>query len=224
MLALLLVGACRPPAAGDGRWRSVGGLDGDFISFVEIQPAAAKDGAVYQDAIRRLCSPGRCFQVGFFAAGDPIPPSGNRQDFFRAGGWSPYRPLAVYVHQSGDFTNWDCERAGVEAAPLSALCGEGVNEQYGAVLALAARDGWVKGCGLRPFGGRAIVRRFTEELDIARRNQLTNDFERHFDASTTGPDSPSDCKRLKPKIEQSAERARAILEAAISARRHAAKP
>lgn len=97
LAAPLLATSCGSPAGDDGRWRRVGGLDGDWIPFVAIQPEAAKDGAVYRDAINRLCGPGRCFQVGFFMTGDTIPPSGPRGSFFRAGGWGRYRPLAVYL-------------------------------------------------------------------------------------------------------------------------------
>ena len=214
LAATALASACGPPAASDGRWRRTGGLDGDVIPFVEIQPAAAKDGAAYRDAINRLCGPGRCVQVGFFMAGDAIPPSGPRGDFFRAGGWGRYRPLAIYMGGSDEFTLWDCERAGVESAPHSALCGEGVEAQYAAVLRLAARDGWVQGCGLPPFGGRAIVERFVAGLDATRRAQLLADYERNFTDSTNGPDLPSDCERLRPRIERNAEQAKATLEAA----------
>jgi hypothetical protein len=218
LAASLLACACGPPAASDGHWQRVGGLDGDVIPFVEIQSAAARDGAVYRDAINRLCGPGRCVQVGFFMAGDAIPPSGPRGDFFRAGGWARYRPLAIYMAGSDEFTLWDCQRAGTEAAPRSALCGEGVREQFEAVLRLAARDGWVQGCALPPFGGRAIVERFAAGLEATQRNQVLADYEQHYASSTNGPDLPSDCQALRPRIERDAERAKATLEAAIDAR------
>jgi len=119
---MFCLSACNAPGplAGSG-WRQAGGLDGDMIPFVEVSPDKAKDGATYREAINRLCGPGHCVQVGFFLAGDSIPPSGTRGDFFRAGGWGNYKPLAVYM--GGEFTKWDCERAGEVAAPMSALCG-----------------------------------------------------------------------------------------------------
>lgn len=218
LAASLSASACGPPAASEGRWQRIAGLDGDTIPFVEVQPAAAKDGAVYRDAINRLCGPGRCVQMGFFMAGDAIPPSGRRGDFFRARGWGRYRPLAVYWGGSGEFTTWDCERAAAEAAPPSALCGEGVSDHFDAVLRLATRDGWVQGCGLPPFGGRAIVDRFAAGLDSTRRDQMLENFERHFTSSTNGPDDPSDCETLRPRIERNADQAKATLEAAINAR------
>jgi hypothetical protein len=124
----LFLSACHAPVSVDGNgWRQAGGLDGDMIPFVEVSPDKAKDGATYREAIDRLCGPGRCVQVGFFLAGDSVPPSGPRGDFFRAGGWGNYKPLAVYM--GGEFTKWDCERAGEEAAPPSALCDESTHEK-----------------------------------------------------------------------------------------------
>lgn len=43
--------------------------------------------------------------------------------------------------------SWDCERAGVEGAPLSALCGELFRTAHGVVLALAGYEGIGKECG-----------------------------------------------------------------------------
>lgn len=218
---VVLLSACSAPAPvqGDG-WRQAGGLDGDLIPFVEVQPNRAKDAAVYRDAIDRLCGPGRCVQVGFFLAGDSIPPSGARGDFFRSGGWGGYRPLAVYM--GGEFTEWDCMRAGDEAAPLSALCGEGANEEYSAVLRLASRDGWVKGCGLPLFGGRELVERYAATLPAARREQTISAYQEMFTSSSSGPDNPSDCEALRPNIELKAEEAKATIEAAITKRRNSA--
>ncbi len=117
IILTLIVGACDNMRATEGAgWRQIGALDDGMIPFVEVSSNEAKNGAVYRDAINRLCGPGRCAQVGFFLAGDSIPPSGSRRDFFRSGGWANYSPLAVYM--GGDFTKWDCERAGKESAPL----------------------------------------------------------------------------------------------------------
>jgi hypothetical protein len=220
ILFALTASACSAPAPveGDG-WRQAGGLDRDMIPFVEVQPDRAKDGAVYRDAINRLCGPGRCVEVGFFLANDAIPPSGPRGDFFRAGGWGGYRPLAVYM--GGEFTEWDCERAGEEAAPLSALCGEGAEEQYSAVLRLATRDGWVEGCGLPPFGGRKLVEQYAATLPTARRDQILGAYQEMFTSSTSGPDLPSDCEALRPNIESKAEEATATIKAAIAKRKAA---
>ena len=214
-LAFLSSCSSPEPVKGEG-WRLAGGLDGDLIPFVEIDPAFAKKGAVYRDAINKICGPGRCMQVGFFLAGDRIPPNGSRSDFFSAGGWGNYAPLAVY--SGAEFTGWDCERAGEEAAPLSALCGEGAHEQYTAVLSLASRDGWVKGCGLPPFGGRELVERFAATLPKARHDQIVSAYEEMASSSESGPDNPSYCETLRPNIEQKAKDGRATLEAAIAKR------
>lgn len=214
--SVVFLNACGAPASVKGEgWRQAGGLDGNMIPFVEVQPNRGKDGAVYRDAIDRLCSSGGCVQVGFFLAGDPVPESGARGDFFRSGGWGRYRPLAVYM--GGEFTKWDCERAGEEAAPLSALCGEGAHEEYSAVLSLASRDGWVEGCGLPPFGGRDLVEKYAAKLPEARGEQIISAYQQIFASSSHGPDSASDCEALRPNIERKAEKAKATIEAAIKA-------
>jgi hypothetical protein len=213
----MLATACgqSAPVQGDG-WRRAGGLDDDLIPFVEVQADRAKDGAVYRDALNRLCGPGRCVQIGFFESGDAIPPSGPRSRFFRNGGWSNYRPLAVYM--GGEFTKWDCDRAGEEAAPLSALCGEGAEEQYQAVLQVATRDGWVKACQLPRFGGRKLVEEYAATVPPARRQQMLGAYEEMLSSSTDGPDDPADCQNLRANIEQKADEAKAVLQAAIRRR------
>ncbi len=215
----LLLSACQEASqVGGNGWRQTGGLDGDMIPFVEVSSDKAKDGTIYREAIDKLCGLGRCVQVGFFLAGDPIPPSGPRGDFFRAGGWGNYKPLAVYM--GNEFTQWDCERAGDAAAPQSALCGENTREEYSAVLRLATRDGWVEGCGLPPFGGRKLVERYAAKLPEVRRSQILSDYQQMFTSSTSGPDNPSDCEALKQNIERRAKESKVIIEAAISKQRN----
>lgn len=105
-------------------WRQVGGLDNGnlikHIKFVEVSKRNAGR-AVYDDAISKLCGTDNCYQVGFFIAGDSIPPSTPRRTFFQNGGWGKYSPAAVYTVDA--FNRWDCAKAGVKGAPLSALCG-----------------------------------------------------------------------------------------------------
>jgi hypothetical protein len=43
--------------------------------------------------------------------------------------------------------SWDCERAGVEGSPLSALCGETFRTAHTVVLRLAGYEGIGKECG-----------------------------------------------------------------------------
>jgi hypothetical protein len=213
----LLLGACSGPTPIQGNgWREVGSLDDGTIPFVEVQANKLKDGSVYQDAIRRLCQNGGCVEVGFFAPGNALPPSGRRSSFFQSGGWGNYQPLAVYM--GGEFTKWDCQRAGEDAAPLSALCGEGAKEQYDAVLDLATRDGWVRGCGLPPYGGRQLVEQFAEKLPEIRRRQIMSSYDEMLDESSSGPDDPLDCEALRSNIERKAERARTTLRATIKKR------
>lgn len=214
-LISVFASACSAPGPVDGDgWKQVGGLDKDMIPFVAISPERARDGAVYRDAIDRLCGTRRCVQVGFFLAGDRMPQSGPRSDFFRAGGWSNYSPLAVYM--GGEFTKWDCERAGEESAPLSALCGERIGEEYGAILGLATRDGWVKGCGLSPFGGKELVERYVATLQTERRAQMLSAYQEMFASAQNGPDNPSDCQALRSKIEQRGRHSKKVIESALS--------
>lgn len=115
-------GAGMAASSGD-HWKQVGGLDdSENFKFVEVDKPNA-GAAVYDDAISKLCGGGGCVQVGFFLVGDSIPPSTSRSAFFRDGGWAKYTPAAVYF--TNEFTKWDCEKAGSEGAPASALCGEG---------------------------------------------------------------------------------------------------
>src|SRR6185312_15945404 len=141
---LAMLAACSAATSG-AHWREVGSLDNGMVPFVEVEAAFAKDGSVYREATKQLCT-SRCTEVGFFLPGDPAPPSGPREDFDEAGGWNRYAPAAVYDAGRGDFIKWDCVRAGDADAPLSALCGEGVKKEFDSVLRMAFRDRWTRGC------------------------------------------------------------------------------
>ena len=146
LLTCLALAGCGGAKSGEG-WKQVSAIDGGFIPMVEVSQAPAQDGAVYRPAAKAVCG-GGCFQVGFFVEGDPAPPSQSRREFFGGGGWAGYKPAAVYAGSSGEFTKWDCAKAGAADAPVTALCGEGAEEQLQAVLHLASRVAWTAGCGL----------------------------------------------------------------------------
>jgi len=192
----------------------VGSLDGEFIQFVEIDAASAKDGAVYRDAAAQLCHPGSCLQVGFFLPGDPAPPSGSRRDFFQAGGWAGYAPAAIFMASStgpGDFTKWDCQKAGEADAPSSALCGQGAKAEYDAVLNLATRTGWTQGCGLSATDNDAILEKYLRQVSTAKGAELRKAYDQMKQESATGPDDRADCARLRPRIEAEGKAARELL-------------
>ncbi len=212
-LSALVLAGCGSPAG--EHWKRVGSLDGDFIQFVEIDPGGVKNATIYRDAANRLCGDRQCFQIGFFAAGDRTPPSGDRGQFFSAGGWGPYAPVAIYMGRSGEFTKWDCARGPTEGAPIEALCGKGVAQNYAAVLALATRIGWTKGCGLPATNDRHIFEHFMGTRAAGPvRDQYQAAFDKMLATASDGPDDHADCKALASKIEFAAEGARATLIAA----------
>jgi len=143
-------------------WRKVGGLaDGMRAKFVEVDLDRATERGVYDDAVQRLCYRETICVIAFFTLGDRVPPSGSAHDFLAAGAFVGYRPLAVWWGNentaSYEFAQWDCARAGVVGAPASALCGAGVKEAYGAVIALGNRLGMAGPCKW-PAGQRCRAR------------------------------------------------------------------
>ena len=205
----ILLSSCSdgPPQSQIG-WRKVGDLDG-VIVFVEADPKVMRSATQYSEAADAVCKTG-CAQVGFFLPGDLLPPSGGRASFFRNGGWKDYNPVAVKF--GSDFTVWDCKRLNFPDAPQSALCGEGTHESYGAVLAIAVRDGWTVGCGLRDFGGFSIVKSYAASLhDEAKSRNLLDGYRTMYESSRSGPDDPSFCETGRARIENKAAAARDLL-------------
>lgn len=194
-------------------WRQVGELGGSpYIRVVEVDAASVHNGVVYRDAVTKLCSADSdCWQVGFFLPGDQTPPSGDKSSFFSGGGWANYSPVAVW--SGNEFTKWDCDKAGADDAPLSALCGTGAEEQYDAVLHLATRVGWSVGCHLPPTKDRGLVEKFANSQKRQKRDQLVQTFDQMEKASESGPDDPADCQNLKAHIEEEARDARKVLSA-----------
>jgi hypothetical protein len=216
LLACVSLAGCGGAKSGDG-WREVSSVDHGFIRFVEVNKDHVKDGALYADAAKSVCG-GVCFQVGFFAEGSAEPPNMSRAEFFQQGGWKDYQPLAVYMGRPGEFSKWDCDRIGAEGAPPTALCGDGAKAQFDAVLSLASRVGWTKGCGLPPTEDEALVRKFIAlPSQASHRGLLESEFESMRRESSGGPDNPADCKALAPRIEGNAKEARELLTAQVEA-------
>jgi hypothetical protein len=133
-------------------WRVIGEfIDGEKTKFVEIKAEHAKDRVEYDNAVNTLCHEISFCTIAFFLPGDRVPANQSEKDFFAAGGWNNYPALAFWLgnRASGSFlyTKWDCDRAGADGAPGSALCGPGVSEAFSAVLALSSRAGTAEACG-----------------------------------------------------------------------------
>jgi hypothetical protein len=205
--------ACSPGPQGE-EWRVAAVLDDPReyrIIFVEIDSASVKKPAVYRDAASELCSKGECWQLAFYPQGDPLPPHTTRRAWGAAGNYKYYPPVATYFGNTREFARWDCDRIGAEGSPLNALCG--FREQYGAVLALASRDGWVRGCGLppAPVSGRTVVERYAASLPPDRRAQILAAYDKHLLDSESGPSDPGICKKSRAIVETDAREARLTL-------------
>ena len=216
LLATCALAACeKAPQAGEG-WKRVGSLDGDLIQFVEIDPAASKDMAVYRRAAAALCGKGQCFDIGFFLPGDNIPLNGSRKDFFANGGWGGYYPALIYNGGSKNFTSWKCDKGPTAFAPTSALCAPGQHARHKAILDLSSRAGWIQGCGMPPTEDRALVVRFINaQPPGAIRDSYQEAWDENYPSALDGPDDPAFCEPNKAKIEASAKEARTVLEAAL---------
>ena len=196
-------------------WKVVGQTrpPGNRIVFVEMDPKFAKNRGDYDSAVAALCD-GQTMNVGFFLPGDRVPQSSITRDFFGAGGWSNYSPIALAGCQAaGDrFTKWDCDRAGTEGAPEGALCGEGVKEAYAAILSLGSEIGTGAACGWKPAHPEnvTIAKTYLDGLpDLQRKVSWHNTFD--LFSRPTGPDDRRDCQRLRKQIQTDAAAARKLL-------------
>jgi hypothetical protein len=112
--------------------------DYNTILIVRIDPKFAQKRSVYETAVTTLCTVrkhGNNCIVGFFLPGDDIPP----RDLMPK--WGAFKPLAMWWSFRREFMIWDCDRAGVEGSPPSALCGAAVKEAYAVALSLGIRQG-----------------------------------------------------------------------------------
>ncbi len=211
LISTIAMAGCSGNSAQTGRhWQKVGAIENNYIIFVQVDKGFEEDGNVYHDAVAKLCPNDGCFQMGFFAPDDLAPPSGSRQSFFHSGGWSSYHTLATYMN--GEFTQWDCVRAGETAAPPGALCGEGIQAQYHAALKLGGRDGWTLSCGLPEVHGERVLAKFLKSVpDAARRDQFQRAYDQMYQSGLKGPDDPGDCQTLRAGIIESGLDARKTL-------------
>jgi len=215
-VALVVLGNLLPSASkqqdASANWKVIGGsIGGLYIKFVQMDPLYAKDRSEYDYAVKTLCREQSFCEVAFFLPGDRVPANQDSRDFFRAGGWTHYPLLAMWLQNrnSGSYTVWDCDRAGTEGAPLSALCGAGVSDAYDAILSLAGRAGTAEGCGWPKNGdARAALAYIANIKEAGRREQFKKEFDEMYQSSRKGPDDRADCSRLRSKIEQSAKAAR----------------
>jgi hypothetical protein len=195
-------------------WKVVGRVpDGLKPLFVELDRTAVTKREVYEEAVRSLCRPNLC-RVMFFAPSDTTPDASSFEAFVKSGGFG-YRSLAVWSSNasgSGDFNSWDCDRAGSDGAPLGALCGAGVREAYGAMLALAGRAGMQKACRWPATDDAKIARDYIARMtDPRRKEQFRNEFEGMYNGGNGRPDDLSKCEDVRKRTEQTVLAARKLL-------------
>ncbi|PZR07822.1 MAG: hypothetical protein DI532_23015 [Azospirillum brasilense] len=215
LVGLAILGSLSGGEPSGNQWRVVGRLDGDTMwRFVRLASGAETSRAVYDEAASRLCgqpgSPRICF-LHFFGPNDAVPADQPRRTFFENGGFRSYPTLATYARNQNsglaEFGSWDCDRAGVEGAPLSALCGVGVKETYEAVLKVAGRTSTASACGWPPTEDVANFERFLATVaDLPRREQYRQAFAQMN--TGRGPDDRADCTRLRERLEANARQAR----------------
>lgn len=203
------VAACSPGPSGKTPWNEVGSLDGGAIRFVQVDTKYAHDAGVYREAAENACGD-RCIQVGFFAEGAPIPAATTRREFFAAGGWANYDPIAVYMGSTGEFTRWDCDRIGAEGAPGEAMCSGGQGELSLALHALGSRSAYVEACGMPPTSDRDLVAKFAATQGNSR--AITDEFEQWYRRGLSGPDDPSMCPTVAVAVERSAVEGRKVIQ------------
>jgi hypothetical protein len=177
--------------------------------LVEIDPDHAKNRAIYDNAVSVLCADrSLCSSVDFFIRGDRIPPSQTAKSYNASGGVRNYPTVVRW--QGGDYTQWDCERAGAEGAPLAALCGVDIRQAFSAVLSLTGRSNTAEYCGWpKNDNDRTLVRVYISNMPDHRRREY---FQRAVEKYPKGgPDDPKDCTRLRPNIEKQAAEARKFL-------------
>ena len=241
IIALIGVSGCnedeKPPV--DAGWRISGKPSKEqALRFVEIDTDKAKNRTIYDAASNWLChthARGRLCVVAFLLPGSQIPPNdGSTIRVDPPGGWSRYsKPLAIYRHEQGasgqgSYNVWDCERAGEEGAPATALCGS-LNQLYGAVLSLASRvrAGEIKLCGLSTTTDGPKTLAYIRNIDIPERQEMLQkayddfiSFSRKMDDGTPNKyalvDNPpvgstAWCARYKAVIERKAIEARRVL-------------
>lgn len=214
-ICFALAGCSRSEGSG---WKLISELtDGLKVQFVEVAKEKVQLRATYDEAVASLCQGREICVVGFYQAGDRIPAKQGSRDFFTNGsGFKDYPTVVTWWsnRNSGmaDFTHWDCERAGIVGAPHGALCGEGVREAYGAILAIAGRTAKAEACHWPADDGKAVVEKFLVSLkDVERSKQFRQDYDRFYKTVSNGRNDVKKCQRFRKKIEDDARQARAVL-------------
>lgn len=214
--AVLLVD--RTPTA-PPKWNVVGGVEGGTdVRFVRLGEGQERNRTVYDHAVEQLCgqpsSPRICY-LYFYGSSEPAPQTMPRRQFFSREGSGRYPALAIYTRNrnSGldEFGSWDCERAGVDGAPLAALCGPGIRETYDAIVKIATRTSTANACGWPRTDDAVYFEAFLAKVDNpARRNQYRESFDKL--SSGRGPDNLQNCPRLRDRMETAARDARRHLD------------
>jgi hypothetical protein len=233
LVALALLAGCDEKLDGDG-WSVVKLRDDrptSTVAVVQVDRKFAQDRRVYDAAVSRICNErthGNICIVGFFLAGNPVPDE-LPSDLHDFGEFVPvfgeFVPVAVWRGNDAtgvkDFTRWDCEVAGVKGAPPQALCGPGVSEAYGAVVALGTRQGIGEYCG---WPARAdIASNLAEVLKFADPLGQRTAFQKKFDETVAegrviGTTNPGyGCQEHREKIDALVDRALGYWRAAIKA-------
>jgi hypothetical protein len=203
-LLSISLGACGAPNTGD-HWIVLGRLpDGPDTIFVEIEPGFEKIRYVYLDAVEKQCGENLC-RVLFYARGDKTPPRTSLREFISGGAfgvatlavWNGRRPGGI-----NDFTRWDCQRAGVEGAPLGALCGEGVKEDYSAVGTLASMAGIQKACRWPANNDVELLRKYLDTVSPPERQAQSRElFNLLYGNGFKSPDNIGECDSIRAKNE-----------------------
>jgi len=193
----------------EGQWKVVGKISGYYDNIlVEIGKGFPRDKSVYIDAKDNICVEEKPCVIIYILEGDRIPPTQSFSSFVKNGGWRQYRKLASW--NIDKFVEWDCDRAGEERAPLSALCGLGVDEAYGAIGALAGRINVAQYCKWEANpDDEALVESFIQKIVQAPRREQFAGFVRML--SSSHPNSPDFCVTGKDRLEKDATEARAFL-------------
>lgn len=210
MLLLMGAAACssEPP-----RWTEVGNLDSGAIRFIEVADGYAHDAATYREAAIEACN-SSCIQIGFFPRGAVVPGVSSRREFFEAGGWANYDPVAVYMGGTDQFTRWDCERITAEGAPEGSLCSGSDDEVSLALYKLAIRAAYVEACDMKPTKDRQLVDRFAATQPNG--SAITQEFIEKYHSGLSGPDDVSMCPSVAEAVERNAVEARALLESRMA--------
>ena len=187
--------------------------------FVVVDDAHQRNRLTFETAAHKLCPVAKSgwpiCQVSIYAVGNPVPPDNvNMKGILIPEAYS--RVLAIYsTVQDGSpasWGSWDCQRAGSEGAPTSALCGN-LRERFDAVIALSSRASLAVGCSWSKYEADVIgVRTYIESTrNSEERAMFTKNFNLFYRNGFSRPDSLSDCSRIRPKIEADAEAARRLI-------------